>query len=214
MKPASEAVSIREGQALCDLLIGPYNAHLAALATLEDRSAVVAALEPSRLAGLLRDGVTLSLDAYGARLSSQTKALIAGWLHQHVQLVEPLGVSWSALSPGAATEVARSFRAGFSSLEAQAGTALGSLFGGLGGLAGGLVGTFVALHRDDQAFSGQVHRHLGEVDRWLTTAAADFDARLLPRVERDLNPWPYRARWAIAAALALVGLGGAAWLAQ
>lgn len=205
---------VSEGQVVCDLIARPYNAHLATLVEVKDRSSVVAALAPSRLAAVLRDGVSLALDQHGPRLQPETSALIADWLHQHVRLVERLTEPWSTLSQGSASEVVRGFKAGLASPEAQAGTALGSLLGGIGGFAGGLVGTFLALHRDDQAFSGRLQAYLGEVDRWFTVAAADFDGRVLPRVERDLNPWPHRLRWMIGAALALGAAGAAAWLAK
>jgi hypothetical protein len=203
-----------KGQAVCNSIAGPYNAHLALLAELKDRSSVVAALAPSRLAKVLRDGVSSALDEYGPQLQPGTSALIANWLHQHVQLVERLTQLWNALSAGSASDVVRGFKAGFASPEAQAGTALGSLLGGVGGFAGGLVGTFLALHRDDQAFSSRLQTYLGEVDRWFTVAVADFDSRVLPRVERDLNPWPYRLRWTIGVVLALGAAGAAAWLTR
>lgn len=202
------------GQAVCDLIARPYNAHLATLAELKDRSSVVEALAPSRLAAVMRDGVSLALDHYGPRLQPKTSALIADWLHQHAQLVERLAEPWNALSQGSASDVVRGFKAGFASPEAQAGTALGSLLGGIGGFAGGLVGTFLALHRDDQAFSSRLQSYLGEVDRWFTVAASDFDGRVLPRVERDLNPWPHRLRWVLGAALTLGAAGVAAWLTR
>ena len=202
------------GQGVCDLVARPYNAHLALLAELKDRSSVVAALAPSRLAAVLRDGVSLALDRYGPQLQPKTSALIAGWLHQHAQLVERLAEPWNTLSQGSASDVVRGFKAGFASPEAQAGTALGSLLGGIGGFAGGLVGTFLALHRDDQAFSSRLESYLGDVNRWFTVAAADFDSRVLPRVERDLNPWPYRLRWTIGTVLALGAAGAAVWLTR
>lgn len=202
------------GQAVCDLIARPYNAHLATLAELQDRSSVVAANAPARLATLMRDGVSLALDQYGPQLQPKTSALVADWLHHHVQLVERLAEPWNALSQGSASDVVRGFKAGFASPEAQAGTALGSLLGGIGGFAGGLVGTFLALHRDDQAFSSRLQSYLGEVDQWFTVAASDFDSRVLPKVERDLNPWPHRVRWMIRALLALGAAGAAAWLAR
>lgn len=202
------------GQPVCDLIARPYNAHLATLAELKDRSSVVAALAPSRLATVLRDGVSLALDEYGDRLQPKTSTLIADWLRQHSQLVERLAEPWNTLSQGSASEVVRHFKAGFSSPEAQAGTALGSWLGGIGGLAGGVLGALLALHRDDQAFSATLQTYLGEVDRWFTVAVADFDSRVLPKVERDLNPWPYRLRWTIGAAVVLGAAGAAAWLAR
>jgi len=131
-----------------------------------------------------------------------------------VQLVERLAEPWNTLAQGSASEVVRHFKAGFSSPEAQAGTALGSWLGGIGGIAGGVLGALLALHRDDQAFSTRLQAYLGEVDRWFTVAAADFDSRVLPKVERDLNPWPYRLRWTIGAVLALGAAGAAGWLAR
>jgi hypothetical protein len=202
------------GQPVCDLIARPYNAHLATLAEPKERSSVVAALAPSRLAAVMRDGVSLALDEYGARLQPKTSALIADWLRQHSQLVERLAEPWNALSQGSASEVVRHFKAGFSSPEAQAGTAIGSWLGGIGGLAGGVLGALLALHRDDQTFSARLQTYLGEVDRWFTVAAADFDSRVLPKVERDLNPWPYRLRWMLGAALTLGAAGVAAWLAR
>jgi hypothetical protein len=202
------------GQAVCDLIARPYNAHLTALSELTDRSSVVAALAPSRLAAVLRDGVSLALDQCGPRLQPKTSALIADWLRQHSQLVERLAEPWSILSQGSASEVVRHFKAGFSSPEAQVGTALGSWLGSIGSIAGGVLGAFLALHRDDQAFSSRLQSYLGEVDKWFTVAASDFDSRVLPRVERDLNPWPQRLRWMIGAVLTLGAAGAAAWLAR
>lgn len=101
-----------KGQAVCNLVAGSYNAHLASLAELKDRSSVVAALAPSRLAKVLRDGVSSALDQYGPQLQPGTSALIANWLHQHVQLVERLTQPWNALSAGSASDVVRGFKAG------------------------------------------------------------------------------------------------------
>lgn len=105
----------------------------------------------------------------------------------------------------------RGFKAGFSSPEAKVGAAMGSLLGGISGFAGGLVGTFLALHRDDQAFAKSLHSYLGEVDRWFTLAATDFDSRLLPLVERDLNPWREGLPW-ILMGLALAAVAALLWL--
>lgn len=212
--PPAQVAPASPGQPVCDLIARPYNAHLAALAELKDRSSVVAALTPSRLTAVLRDGVSLALDEYGARLQPKTSTLIADWLRQHSQLVERLAESWNTLSQDSVSEVVRHFKAGFSSPEARAGTALGSWLGGIGGIAGGVLGALLALHRDDQAFSARLQTYLGEVDRWFTVAAADFDSRVLPKVERDLNPWPYRLRWTVGAAVVLGAAGAAAWLVR
>lgn len=206
--------STSHGQTFCDLIASPYSTHLGALADLSDRAATVAALAPPRLVAALRDGVAQALARYGSRLSAKTNALIADWLHEHVRLADRLSEPWSLLSEGTTNEVVRHFNAGFSSPEAQAGLALGSWLGGVGSIAGGLVGAFLALHRDDQGFATRLHAYVGEVDRWFTLAAADFDRRLLPRVERDLNPWPYRARWALGAVITLTAAVVAAWLAR
>jgi hypothetical protein len=204
---AAPSSSASAGQAVCDLIARPYNAHLAALADMKDRSSVAAALSPSRLAAVVRDGVSLALDEYGSRLSPKTSALIADWLQQHSRLVEQLAGPWSALSEGSASSVVRGFKAGFASPEAKIGTAIA-------GFAGGLVGTFLALHRGDQAYASTLESYLGELDRWFKAAAADFDLRVLPRVEHDLNPWPHRLRWAIGAVVALSAAGVATWLAR
>lgn len=214
--PAREVrpASTSEGQTFCDLIAAPYNTHLGSLADLSDRAATVAALAPPRLVAVLRDGLAQALARYGSRLSAKTNALIADWLHEHVRLADSLSEPWGLLSEGASNEVVRHFNAGFSSPEAQAGLALGSWLGGVGSIAGGLVGAFLALHRDDQGFATRLRAYLGEIDRWFTLAAADFDRRLLPRVERDLNPWPYRARWALGAVVALGAAAAATWLAH
>ena len=202
------------GQPLCDLIVRPYNAHLGTLAEIKERSAIAAAVAPSQLAATLRDGVTLALDQFGERLAPPTSRLVADWLHEHVRLADQLAEPWRALSEETSSEVVLGFKAGFASPEAKVGTALGSILGGLGGFAGGLVGTFLALQRGDQAFAATLQSYLGEVDRWFTLAATDFDRRILPRIERDLNPWPHRARWGLALLVVLVAAGAAAWLTR
>ncbi len=205
--PPPQAARASDGQAVCDLIARPYNAHLAELAELKDRSSVVAALAPPRLAAIVRDGVALALDQFGPRLSPKTSAAIAEWLHQHVRLVDQLSEPWSTLSHGSESDLVRGFKTGFASPEAKIGTALG-------GFAGGIIGTFLALRREDQSFSADLQGYLSEVDRWFTSAAADFDSTVLPQVERDLKPWPYRVRWTVGIALALSVAGAAAWLAR
>jgi hypothetical protein len=193
------------------LLVRPYNLHIAALAHLNERAALAAALAPKALAGHIRDGATLALDRYGANLAPTTSNLVSTWLQQHTKLADQLSPSWQQLSDGSAGELVRSFKAGFSSKEAKVGTAIGSVLGGWGGVIGGVFGGLVAMQRDDRAFSDRLRAHLVEVDRWFAVLATDFDARVLPRVERDLNPWPHRLRWVVGAAVVVAGAAAAAW---
>lgn len=206
-------MSSEAGQPFCDLIAGSYNGHIAKLDDLKDRASLAAAVAPSQLGAVLRDGVAQALDRFGTRLSPRTTALIESWLQQHLRNADALLEPWNELASGSSNELVRGFKAGFSSAEAKVGTALGSLLGGVGGFAGGLVGTFLAMQREDAAHLAKVQGYLGQVDRWFTAAAADFDDRVLPKIERDLNPINFRMRWIIGVALAAVAAGFATWLA-
>jgi len=212
VSPANAVVpEPRVDDSFSGLLVRPYNLHISTLAHLKERAALASALAPPVLAGHIRDGATLALARYGARLEPATSNLVGTWLQQHTKFADQLSPSWQLLSGGSAGELVRNFRAGFSSKEAQVGTAIGSVLGGWGGIIGGLFGGLVAVQRDDQDFSEKLQAHLLEVDRWFSVLATDFDARVLPRVERDLNPWPYRIRWAVGVALVVAGASAVAW---
>lgn len=61
--PVVAPPKVSTGQDFCNLIAGPYQTHLCSLAELRERSATVAALEPPRLAAVLRDGTALRVAA-------------------------------------------------------------------------------------------------------------------------------------------------------
>lgn len=185
-----------KAQALCDLMMRPYTEHMAGLENVADRAAVLIALKPETVVATLEQGVSDVLRQYSTVLSPATVERIGVWLHEHAKLANGLHQSWEGLSGSSFSGLLRAASLGFKSEQTQLGAAIGSLFGPHGSAIGGAIGGLLALRQDNQRIHENSQAYLAQLTHWLAVASSDFDRRVLPRIERDLHPWPSRLRWA------------------
>ena len=207
----SDVPTSPKAQALCDLLMSPYSAHMAALNEKTDRGEVLRGLAPNSLVGTLKQGLQLVLSQYGDALSPATTNLLAHWLREHAALAEKLNSSWESLSRTTIGELVRAVKVGFTAEESAIGAALGGAFGPTGRLVGGTIGGLFAFQRDNRDEETRGRAYLAEVTRWVVVMTSDFDRRVLLKIERDLNPWPYRLCAGAIGLLLVAALGSAVW---
>lgn len=201
---------VGEASSFPHLLRAPYETYVARAAELTERAELVKALSPELLVEQIRAGVNDALSKYGPQLRPPTSNLIGLWLRQHTQLAEKLKPQWARLQGAASGDILRVFKAGLFSEQASVGGTVGGALGAWGAVAGRLLGGFIALQQDNVDEAELLKVYLAEVDRWHAVLISDLELRVLPQIERDVNPWPHRLRSTLSA-LVTLAIGAAAY---